>query len=415
MCDDGSGQATFDLTTFNNTINGGSIDTVTWFTDSGLTTPVVTENAFLTGSTTVYAQVTDTATGCSDTAAVALTINPLPNVTNTSMNVCDDGSNQGTFDVTTLNNTVNGGTGNNVIWYTDNTLSTLVTPNNAFLTGSTTVYVQVTDPVTGCADTAAIQLTIDPQITITANPVATICLGDALSLTATGSGNGTITWYSDPAGTVVIGTGSPFTPTIPGIGTFTVYVRETGTCASALDSIVVIVGGVTAVINADPITGAIPLNVNFDGSGSSGIISSYLWDFGNGNTGSGVNPTHTYPTIGEYLVQLIVTDGVCYDTAYVTIITFGESEILIPNVFTPNGDNFNDVFTVKSVNLESIEGVIYNRWGQMMFSWDHIKGYWDGTTLSGAEAPDGTYFYIIQAKGLDGEEYFKKGGFSLIR
>ncbi|MCO6499852.1 MAG: gliding motility-associated C-terminal domain-containing protein, partial [Vicingus serpentipes] len=119
--------------------------------------------------------------------------------------------------------------------------------------------------------------------------------------------------------------------------------------------------------------------------------------------------------IGEYLVQLTVTDGVCYDTAYVTIITFGESEILIPNVFTPNGDNFNDVFTVKSVNLESLEGVIYNRWGQMMFSWDHIKGYWDGTTLSGAEAPDGTYFYIIQAKGLDGEEYFKKGGFSLIR
>ncbi|MGE0562475.1 MAG: gliding motility-associated C-terminal domain-containing protein [Flavobacteriales bacterium] len=50
-----------------------------------------------------------------------------------------------------------------------------------------------------------------------------------------------------------------------------------------------------------------------------------------------------------------------------------------------------------------------------MFEWKHVKGYWDGRTQSGSEAPDGTYFYIIKAKGLDGEEYFKKGGFSLIR
>ena len=50
-----------------------------------------------------------------------------------------------------------------------------------------------------------------------------------------------------------------------------------------------------------------------------------------------------------------------------------------------------------------------------MFEWDHVKGYWDGRTLSGGEAPDGTYFYIIKATGIDGKEYFKKGGFSLIR
>lgn len=50
-----------------------------------------------------------------------------------------------------------------------------------------------------------------------------------------------------------------------------------------------------------------------------------------------------------------------------------------------------------------------------MFSWTNVKGYWDGRTLAGSEAPDGTYFYMIRAKGIDGEEYFKKGGVSLIR
>jgi gliding motility-associated-like protein len=281
--------------------------------------------------------------------------------------------------------------------------------------GTYTVHYNTANVGNPCSAEDSTTITIVPQSTITKDPVTPICFGDPLSLTATGSGNGTITWYSDLAGTIVVETGSPFTPTIPGIGTFKFYVRETGTCASTMDTVTVVVGGVTAAINADPITGPIPLDVDFDGSGSTGNIITYLWDLGGGNNGSDSILTHTYPNIGEFEVMLVVSDGVCSDTAYVTIITFGESEIIIPNVFTPNGDNLNDVFTVKSVNLESVEGVIYNRWGQLMFSWDHIKGYWDGTTLSGSECPDGTYFYVISAKGLDGEEYFKKGAFSLIR
>ncbi|MCO6499905.1 MAG: gliding motility-associated C-terminal domain-containing protein, partial [Vicingus serpentipes] len=282
--------------------------------------------------------------------------------------------------------------------------------------GTFTVHYNTANLGNPCAAEDSVTIVINTQSTVSPDSIAPICLGQSFSPSATGVG--TITWYSDPAGTTTIGNGSPLTPAITpsSIGTYTLYVQSVGGgCDSPIDTVNVIVGGVTAVINADPITGPIPLNVDFTGSGSTGNIISYLWDLGDGATSVLSNPSHTYPNIGEYLVTLIVTDGVCLDTASITIITFGESEILIPNVFTPNGDNFNDVFTVKSVNLESIEGVIYNRWGQMMFSWDHIKGYWDGRTLAGAEAPDGTYFYIIQAKGLDGEEYFKKGGFSLIR
>jgi gliding motility-associated-like protein len=90
-------------------------------------------------------------------------------------------------------------------------------------------------------------------------------------------------------------------------------------------------------------------------------------------------------------------------------------QILIPNVFTPNGDGENDFFTVSGTNLASVECDIFNRWGQKMFSWTNIKGFWDGRTLSGSEAPDGTYFYMVRALGDDGVEYFKKSGFSLIR
>ena len=51
--------------------------------------------------------------------------------------------------------------------------------------------------------------------------------------------------------------------------------------------------------------------VQFDGTGSSdpdGTIVSYDWDFGDGNTGTGATPSHTYASAGDYTVTLSVTD-----------------------------------------------------------------------------------------------------------
>ncbi|MCB0381566.1 MAG: gliding motility-associated C-terminal domain-containing protein, partial [Flavobacteriales bacterium] len=170
---------------------------------------------------------------------------------------------------------------------------------------------------------------------------------------------------------------------------------------------------VVASFIASPDNGTIPLSVSF--TNTSVGATSYLWNFGNGSTSILTNPTAVYNDMGMFTATLIAMTGNCSDTFTVIIETFGKSSILIPNVFTPNNDGSNDVFTVEGTNLESVEGEIFNRWGQKMFEWKHVKGYWDGKTQSGTDSPDGTYFYIIKAKGLDGEEYFKKGGFSLIR
>lgn len=142
---------------------------------------------------------------------------------------------------------------------------------------------------------------------------------------------------------------------------------------------------------------------------------SYDWDFGNGNTDTIFEPSQVYGQTGTYTVTLIVTDGICYDTATVTITAIGESVIIIPNVFTPNGDASNDMFMVGGENLEEVEGEIYNRWGQKLYEWNSVTGGWDGRTLSGEVVPDGTYFFIINAKGTDGKEYFEKGTVTLIR
>ncbi len=281
--------------------------------------------------------------------------------------------------------------------------------------GTFTIYYNTAPAGNACPALDSIQITIDSVNTITPNPIVPICATDPLTLTATGSGVGVITWYSDAGGTTSIGTGSPLLLSNPGVGIFTYYVNNVGSCSSTMDSVVVVVGGVSAVINAAPVTGAIPLSVFFGNGSTTGAGITYTWDFGDGNTSNQFEPTNVYNGAGTYTAILIVTDGICSDTTSIIIDAFGESAILIPNVFSPNGDGSNDVFTVDGINLESVEGEIFNRWGQKMFSWGNVKGYWDGRTLAGSEAPEGTYFYIIKAKGFDGSEYFEKGGVSLIR
>ncbi|GIV29305.1 MAG: hypothetical protein KatS3mg028_0371 [Bacteroidia bacterium] len=93
------------------------------------------------------------------------------------------------------------------------------------------------------------------------------------------------------------------------------------------------------------------------------------------------------------------------------------SDLEVPNVFTPNGDGVNDYFILHTANLREIECIITDRWGVEMYNVKTDKGniQWDGKTKAGKDAPTGTYFYVIKAKGLDDKDYEKKGYLTLLR
>jgi len=83
----------------------------------------------------------------------------------------------------------------------------------------------------------------------------------------------------------------------------------------------------------------------------------------------------------------------------------------MPNVFSPNGDGKNDIFSIPGIcKGETLHIDIFNRWGILMYSSDSRKDGWDGRTTAGVEAEDGTYYYIINLK-----EKSYKGFFQLIR
>jgi gliding motility-associated-like protein len=152
-------------------------------------------------------------------------------------------------------------------------------------------------------------------------------------------------------------------------------------------------------------------NATFLPNNVQGNVAGYLWTFsgtkaGNANdTSSFKNPVRTYDKAGNYPVMLITkTDKGCIDSVLKVIEIRDEFAMYIPNSFTPNGDNLNDVFSVKGVGMkaEGFSMEIYDRWGTMVYSTKDAAKGWDGT-IKGLTAENGTYVYKVKANGANGE------------
>ncbi len=105
-----------------------------------------------------------------------------------------------------------------------------------------------------------------------------------------------------------------------------------------------------------------------------------------------------------------------YAWYYIDGITFKlvDSWIKVPNVFSPNNDNFNDLFLLESKSIDSFEGKIFNRWGTKLFEWHDITQGWNGMH-NGSKCAEGVYYIVINAKGAEGKVYNLKGSIQLLR
>lgn len=142
------------------------------------------------------------------------------------------------------------------------------------------------------------------------------------------------------------------------------------------------------------------------------VSFSYLWDFGDGTTGSGPNVEHSYSKQGEYMISLTVTNGNMIETKSREIKV--QALFDIPNVFTPNNDGYNDLFVVDTDGLTKYTLTIYSRSGTIVHRTTSATPVWDGKTPSGEYVHPGVYYYIIKAGSESGD--FEKSGFvHLIR
>lgn len=145
---------------------------------------------------------------------------------------------------------------------------------------------------------------------------------------------------------------------------------------------------------------------------------AYEWMI-NGETYYGTSANHTFPneTEGSYQVCLITTSNMnCMDTNCIVIDILDEFLLFVPNTFTPDGNEHNQMFTAQSTkDATSFQMQIFNRWGELIFESSDITIGWDGT-YKGKMCQDGTYTWKIRINdGDNSEDQYYHGHVTLIR
>jgi gliding motility-associated-like protein len=132
---------------------------------------------------------------------------------------------------------------------------------------------------------------------------------------------------------------------------------------------------------------------------------AYSWVFNDGGVSGDVSPEYTFPSIeqSEQLVILIATsDKGCRDTTSKIIVVNEELLYYVPNTFTPDGDDFNQVFKpvfTSGYTPTSYHLMIFNRWGELVFeSYDPAIGWEGNYGKDGNLVQVGTYTWKIQFK-----------------
>jgi gliding motility-associated-like protein len=127
---------------------------------------------------------------------------------------------------------------------------------------------------------------------------------------------------------------------------------------------------------------------------------------------------HPLQTI-DYLLSIWSKEG-CLITAPIRIIVKNEYKLYVPNVFSPNGDGANDIFSVFSDRGVALirQFRIYDRWGELLweakdFQADGSIG-WDGS-FHGKTMQSGVFAWTCQVELLDGSMEVLKGDFILVR
>jgi gliding motility-associated-like protein len=154
---------------------------------------------------------------------------------------------------------------------------------------------------------------------------------------------------------------------------------------------------------------------------------NYLWNFGdNTSTSSETNPSHIYSDfqVGDtWTIMLVAASSFgCLDTAYATIFSLEDLIFYVPNTFTPDNDDYNQIFQpvfTSGFDPYDFRMLIFNRWGEIVFeTHDATKG-WDGSYGSNDEiemVQDGTYTWKIEFKSSNNDKHLRyTGHVNLVR
>jgi gliding motility-associated-like protein len=287
--------------------------------------------------------------------------------------------------------------------------SIVVTSANDSNTG---IYeVEVTD-VNGCNNSGSIEVGLAqlPDLNLSSGAVNdTYCSNSIIQLTA---GGATSYVWNTPSG----GSSNEQTLTITNAdandeGWYIVTGLDENSCSNADSILIHVITNFYAVASAGDsvICPGDPINL----LASNG--SSFLWTGPLSFSSTSQNPIITNAQLnntGWYTVYVTDENGCqAEDSVYILVTNSGDC-FLIPTLFTPDGDPFNQTWVINGIeNYLNAEVEIYNRWGNMVYFSSPYNNDWDGTVNRGTiidsngKVPVGTYFFIIRLNDLDNKEF----------
>lgn len=348
-------------------LTGSGANTYAW--DNGANDGV----PFVPGiGTTTYTVTGTDLNGCQGTDQIDVTVHPLPSVS--------AGADQLICEGTSV--TLSGAGANTYLWNNGVSNGTPFTP----AVGSLSYTVIGTD-LNNCQNSDTVTVTVDPMPDLIVSPDQVFCLGDTLTLTV--SGASAFSWNSGSSVT------NSYVVT-PAGNTVVQVEGTTGVCV-AVETIVLTLDD-PALVSAGNDVAICPGFLTYLTATGGG---TYLW------SGTGVT-SETDETIAiqvnetaYYSVEVTTVNGCVYsDSVLVTADTDPSCTIEPVTSFTPNGDAVNDIWKIQGIEgFPSNHVVILNRWGDVVFEEDNYDNQlilWDGTLPNGSDAPEGTYFFIIE-------------------
>lgn len=254
-------------------------------------------------------------------------------------------------------------------------------------------YNAVLETNAGCDSSITVQLTVHPLPELSSSAEASYCLYDGnIELTPTPTG-GTL------AGDLLNGNTLQHEGADPGTYEVSYTITDSNGCIN-MDLIeYVLATPIEPTFDFEMICNELELISTVDDPDEA---FGYEWYLANELVAIFPNPTYYFDQTGSFEMGLSVTDpyGCIYEAAQEVYLqnALNLDGFFVPNVLTPNGDNFNDTFLIPSAVSACLNYSldIFNRWGQLVYTMTPLKAAFSGQDESGKTLPEGVYYYTME-------------------
>jgi gliding motility-associated-like protein len=327
----------------------------------------------------------------------------------TGTNTFDHPGNWGSKGVTAASNMIPGKWG--VSLWTD-TLNSLY-----IFAGETAGMGEMSDMWKFVPDTACTHKNLSGKIHLNTISNKSICIGDSVLYKV--NGGFTFSYMPNTGVTANVIDTSKLTFAPSTTTTYTIYAKLADRCNDLYDTLIFTINVVpipNALFDINPPIAAIDTLTGLHLNNQSTTNYSNTWYYNNGIIDTNFNSIYVPTDSGKYCFTLISKNILgCADTftKCVDVTKVGMS-IYMPNAFSPNSDNMNDIFKPLIKNVTSITMKIYNRFGELIFKTSTLNEGWNGK--HNEENVDiGTYYYVVTYTGITGKIELLKGDFELLR